>query len=220
LNKTRLYVYKLTTDNGGAPCVYKGLLSLAICKPSIRRTAREGDWIFGFGGRRLTRRLIYIARVTKTVPDRVRNTLRNLSYYEDERYSGRPDRIYRRNGDGELVLRRGAKYHYKSDQRRRDIGELPSYRNAVALLSDDFRYFGRNGTAEYRATYRAVAALLDGLRRGHRVTTLSKEASGELVGLQAAVWRKYPSKMVLGRPTEENWTKPCNGAAGEGHGRK
>jgi hypothetical protein len=31
----RIYFYKLTADNGGAPCVEDGLLSLAICKPAI-----------------------------------------------------------------------------------------------------------------------------------------------------------------------------------------
>jgi Nucleotide modification associated domain 2 len=41
------YFYKLTADNGGAPCVRYGLLSLAICKPMIRKTAKEGDLIFG-----------------------------------------------------------------------------------------------------------------------------------------------------------------------------
>lgn len=32
----KIYFYKLTADNGGAPCVQDGLLSLAICKPMIR----------------------------------------------------------------------------------------------------------------------------------------------------------------------------------------
>jgi Nucleotide modification associated domain 2 len=43
-----IYFYKLTADNGGAPCVRHGLLSLAICKPMIRKTAEEGDLTFGF----------------------------------------------------------------------------------------------------------------------------------------------------------------------------
>lgn len=32
----RVYIYKLTGDDGGAPCVCDGILSLAICKPAIR----------------------------------------------------------------------------------------------------------------------------------------------------------------------------------------
>ncbi|MCB1128636.1 MAG: hypothetical protein KDM81_19225, partial [Verrucomicrobiae bacterium] len=60
-----IYVYRMTADNGGAPCVYRRLLSLAICKPMIRRTAEVGSLVFGFGGKRLGERLIYVARITE-----------------------------------------------------------------------------------------------------------------------------------------------------------
>jgi hypothetical protein len=64
----RQYLYKLTVDNGGAPCVQDGLLSLAICKPMIRSTARINDWLFGFAGKSLhpDQRLIFIARVPRS----------------------------------------------------------------------------------------------------------------------------------------------------------
>src|SRR2546425_921365 len=116
---SRLYVYKLTTDNGGAPCVKRGLLSLAICKPSIRRTAHEDDWIFGFGGKDLGSRLIYIARVTKVV--------KNGSYYVDGAYERRDDRIYRRGEDGKFVVRVGATYHGKGSQLEHDLRGPPLY---------------------------------------------------------------------------------------------
>jgi Nucleotide modification associated domain 2 len=66
-----IYFYKLTADNGGAPCVRHGLLSLAICKPMIRKTAEEGDLTFGFAANSLHRdnRLLYVARVTKKLAD-------------------------------------------------------------------------------------------------------------------------------------------------------
>jgi hypothetical protein len=66
---SRAYLYKLTGDNGGAPCVEGGLLSLAICKPMIRASASEGDLVFGFGAKSLhcNNRLIYIARITKKI---------------------------------------------------------------------------------------------------------------------------------------------------------
>jgi len=38
-----IFMYKLTTDNGGAPCVENELLSLCICKPKIRMSAKVGD---------------------------------------------------------------------------------------------------------------------------------------------------------------------------------
>lgn len=61
-----IYFYKLTVDDGGAPCVEKGLLSLAICKPMIRSSAQIGDIIVGFAANSLhsDNRLIYIAEVT------------------------------------------------------------------------------------------------------------------------------------------------------------
>ena len=37
-----IYVYKIVADIGGAPCVWNNLLSLAICKPMIRKTAAQG----------------------------------------------------------------------------------------------------------------------------------------------------------------------------------
>ena len=41
-NMTQVYIYKLTVDDGGAPCVHDGVWTLAICKPAIRSTA-EAD---------------------------------------------------------------------------------------------------------------------------------------------------------------------------------
>ena len=88
-----IYFYKLTVDDGGAPCVQDGLLSLAICKPMIRAGAELGDLIFGFAANSLhhDNRLIYIARVTGKVA--------KGDYYTDPRFARRADCIYARRGD-------------------------------------------------------------------------------------------------------------------------
>src|SRR2546430_139428 len=98
----RLFVYKMTVDNGGAPCVVKSLLSLAICKPAIRRSATEGDLIFGFGANPdpMSNRLIYIAEVSKDSKE-----LTNGDYYRLPRYALRPDCIYEWTSDGEFRRR-------------------------------------------------------------------------------------------------------------------
>jgi hypothetical protein len=49
----RVYIYKLTVDDGGAPSIRDGVLSLAICKPAIRSTAKPFDLILGFAGNNL-----------------------------------------------------------------------------------------------------------------------------------------------------------------------
>jgi hypothetical protein len=63
-----LFTYTILIDDGAAPNPFRGMCSLAICKPGIRRTARKGDWIAGLGSRTapsgdLTGRLVYAMRV-------------------------------------------------------------------------------------------------------------------------------------------------------------
>jgi len=134
----RLYVYKLTTDNRGAPCVDGDrLLTLAICKPMIRRTARVGDVLFGFAANSLSpdNRLIYIARVTSVEEDG--------DYYEKATYEHRGDRIYIRADDGRFCVRPDARYHKDGAPLATDLGSFPEYGRARVVISDDFRYFGR-----------------------------------------------------------------------------
>lgn len=193
----RLYVYKLVADNGGAPCVWRGLLSLAICKPKIRRSAKKGNIVFGFGGRKYCGRLIYIARVTeKPVTG---------DYYRKRQYARRPDCIYR-DIEGKARRKRGAQYHTRSDERRKDVGMR--FKRADVILSRDFRYFGRKGTDDYKHKFSAIAALVEGLRRGHRVNH-SANLRRELLELKRRVWRKY-RRMTIGAPTDVDRSGLCN----------
>lgn len=127
-----------------------GLLSLAICKPMIRSTAERGDLIFGFAAKSLhaDNRLLYIALVTAKA--------RSGNYYTMGRFAHRGDCIYERRGD-RFVWRSGALHHGPRDLVH-DLGEHPDYAKANVLLSDDFRYFGANGSAEYKARYPLINA--------------------------------------------------------------
>ena len=71
-----LYCYKMTWDTESAPNPHHGVLTLAICKPTIRRCSQVGDWISGWTAkvvhgkdeRRYSfehPKLIYLARVQK-----------------------------------------------------------------------------------------------------------------------------------------------------------
>ena len=44
----------------------------------------------------------------------------------------------------------------------RDVGEQPGYRNANALISTDFRYFGGGGTDEWKDSAPELKQLIDG----------------------------------------------------------
>lgn len=133
----RLFVYKLSSDTGAAPCVHDGVLTLAICKPMIRSSAQVGDLLFGFAADSLSpdNRLIYIARVTAIEEE----------YYNDPDYAGRPDRIYLRGEDGRFRVRSGARFHEDGTLIERDIGAFPEYDRARVLVSDDFRYSAARG---------------------------------------------------------------------------
>jgi hypothetical protein len=198
-----IYVYKLVVDNGGAPCVWRGLLSLAICKPKIRKAAKKDSLIFGFGGKNLYgeqltgERLIYVAKVTAK--------LECDEYYQKPKYAKRPDCIY------EVVsnkpkLRQDARYHSQSDELKKDVGE--NFENAYVLLSDDFRYFGKKGTDDYKQDFLAVKKLVEGLKRGHRVNH-SVELRNQLISLAEQLWHKH-SRKVLGSPSDSDHSRVCN----------
>ena len=192
-----MFVYKLVVDNGGAPCVFRNLLSLAICKPKIRKSAQKGSLIFGFGGKRYDERLIYIARVT--------DKLEGREYYQRRKYARRPDCVYRIEGDG-AVRKASARYHAKSDERKKDVSF--HFKNAFVLLSKDFRYLGKNGTSDYRRHHQELKKLIAGLKQGHR-RHHSAPLRNELLALKDKIWRKYP-RMRVGAPSDNDYHRPCN----------
>jgi hypothetical protein len=186
----------MVTDNGGAPCVWHGLLSLAICKPKIRSSASRGALIFGFGGKRYSERLLYIARVT--------NKPEIGDYYRKSQYARRPDCIYH-SVRGQVTRKRNARYHNTSDQRKRDVG--PRFESANVLLSDDFRYFGKAGSDDYKSKYPQIRKMVECLKRGHRVKH-SLRLRQELVSLKADAWKR--KRMRLGPPSDSDLTRICN----------
>jgi hypothetical protein len=180
MKEPRFYIYKMTTDVGAAPCVIdEQLLTLAICKPRIRRGAVHGDFIFGFAGKTLGDgthggKLIYVAKVNKNLP--------KGSYYREEEYRTRPDCIYEWNED-RLDLRpdRHPTYHDENDKKS-DIGCAPGYKNANVLVCVEFRYFGVQAWHPDKTRYPLLVRMLDVRLRGERVNH-SNELRDELRNL-------------------------------------
>jgi hypothetical protein len=158
----KIYFYKLTVDDDGAPCVTPGLLSLAICKPMIRSTADKEDIIIGFAANSLhaDNRLIYVARVTRK--------LTNGEYFKRPEYAARGDCIYEWR-DGRFAVRSGAKHHGSDTDLVHDLGTNPGYQRANILVSQEFCYFGESGSDAYKKAFPTVAKAVANLGRGHRV---------------------------------------------------
>jgi Nucleotide modification associated domain 2 len=198
---SKFYYYKLTVDDGGAPCITNDLLSLAICKPMIRGTAKIGDLIFGFAANSLDKdnRLIYVACVT--------NKLCDGEYYKDTQYAQRSDCIYSLKGNS-YVWKSGSLYHGRSKDLDHDLGEYPKYPRANVLLSSDFRYFGKAGSDEYKSQFPLVWEAVKHLGQGHRVWH-DPALYDELRRLKEWVWQNNQKKKV-GEPTNKPSRTICH----------
>jgi hypothetical protein len=181
--KRSVYIYKMTNDDGGAPCVWNGTLSLAICKPAIRSSAPEGSIILGFAANSLdpNNPLIYAAKVTAR--------LERDEYFTAPRFEGRPDRVYEWS-NGRFSWRLGAKFH-SSQTLRHDLGNPPAYRRAIVLISEGtkkFRYFRCDCPLDYKSQFPELKQLIENLSQGHRVN-LSSELRSEVDLLVKQVFR-------------------------------
>ena len=107
---TRIFRYILQHDTGMAPCIDRGLLSLATCKPKIRAGARVGEWVIGFRPSPAPRGLVVWA-------GRVAQSLEVGDY--ERKYRGRSDAVYRAKvGGGFIHLRQD--YHSDKDEFKKD----------------------------------------------------------------------------------------------------
>lgn len=164
MKETKIYFYKMIVDNGGAPCVQDGLLSLAICKPQIRSTIDTNDFIIGFGSNVLDNKLIYIAKITDKLLDG--------EYYKQEKYFYRDDCLY--SFDGQQYSRRENKKYHIGNNTPTDEG------NDIVLLSNNYRYFGNKSSNDYKNKYPILTKIINSLKQGHRLnhnTELFKELS-------------------------------------------
>jgi Nucleotide modification associated domain 2 len=192
----RTYIYKVTNDRGGAPCAPrrsiggKAFLSLALCKPVIRRTAEVGDRLLGITSYALARSngyplraVVYAAVVTRTIDARTYFALRSP-------YRSRPDCIYQYDRDtGIFAHDPHSSLHLNEAHLQRDLGHYPYYRNAKVLLSADFRYCGRAAVEIPRRLTR-LSTLSDSLGQGHRVIAADHSVSLQLEDLFKLMWKK------------------------------
>jgi len=161
----KIYIYKLTSDDGAAPCVRDGILSLAICKPAIRSVAERGSIILGFAGNDLyaDNCLVYAANVTEHLDAR--------KYFSEPRYATRPDCIYQWDGH-HFERKSDARFHSSPAHFAHDLGEAPEYNRANVLLSEgakNFRYFREKCPIGYKKENPHLESLIENLTQGHRV---------------------------------------------------
>lgn len=147
---TRIYRYIQTHDSGIAPCPDGGQITLATCKPVIRRVARPGDWVLGFRPGSLERGLVLWA-------GRVQSKLSHGDY--QRLHARRSDAVYRQGQDGRYQ-RLDPDYHPTQSEMDRDVRE-------PVLLFDKSTSVYLCGRPELLPDHLVHLA---GAGRGHRVS--------------------------------------------------
>jgi hypothetical protein len=170
----RFYRYVVASDFGMAPCGDDGLLSLATCKPVIRRVARPGDFVAGFAPSPAPPgRLVYAAQVSEVVEWR--------DYCRRYTQSQRRDSVYDVAADGTWSARRSV-YHEDLAQQSRDL-------SSPVLIFDPkvTWYFGDQAQTVPDPLVRWAVGGSGALSgRGHRVDEVDpKDPNGMLAWLLA-----------------------------------
>lgn len=216
----RTYLYKLTSDRGGAPCAplpdagFHPLLSLAICKPAIRRTARPGDRILGLTSRILEQRdgypplsIIYAGIVTDVVDA-------TAYYAEHSPFRGRPDCIYHYDPEtGSLEHTGKTGLHADPRHRRRDLGREGIFENGRILLCREFTYLGAQAFV-LDTRFSRLRELASALGQGHRVIADGKDATldSELAGLFKTLQKK-PTRFTPAEVHADAYDHPAPSAS-------
>lgn len=148
----RIVSYKLVVDSGFAPNPFGSTLTLATCKPDIRKNRKVGDWIAGFTSKGLaednigSERLIYLMRIGEKI------LLRD--YFHDSRFQEKipvrgtndqiaavGDNIYSpliSNAEFPDDFRQLTNPNHSDHDIQRDVN------GKYVLIADEFYYFGRS----------------------------------------------------------------------------
>ena len=142
-----LYSYIVAHDNGFAPNPFHGFCTLACCKPGIRRTAKEGDYIVGLAPKHLGHRVVYAMQVTETVDfDDYWVETRFRIKRPDPKAGGEKavgDNIYQRGKTGEWE--QAFSLHSLENGKQNWKLTTTDTNGEKVLIGEDFIYWGGNG---------------------------------------------------------------------------
>lgn len=187
--------YVITHDYGFAPNPYGDFLSLATCKPVLRKHAKVGDIILATGSVKTVGngKIVYAAIVSEIVS---LEDYGSNSRYEQKmpplNQSG--DSIYYWEGD--TVIQRENQYHGKADIEHDVSG-------CNVLLCEEFWYYGKDATE-------VPTNLIDVVKKGPGYKRIE---SPELIN-DFTQWLRDKPKGIRGNPYHSTHRGVCNAGCG------
>lgn len=148
-----LFSYKMTRDTGFAPNPFKGFLTLATCKPKIRKYKTIGDWIAGFTSTSLNNdpvgqeRLVFLMYIDDQITfaeywNNPKYITRKPDIHSEKVMDKIGDNIYRPlklspQGPSDFVVIENL-HHMKDVEKAKDLN------GENVLISNHFYYFGEH----------------------------------------------------------------------------
>ncbi len=148
-----LYTYRLTYESGDAPNPYGDICSLAICKPTIRRCCKVGDWVVGIVSKGLVHRsnstdthideLIYAMKVSEKM------SFKEYDEFCKNQCSVKIPSINTRTGDciyfgDNETLEQRENYAHNLKNMDTDKNGINKKDGKAVILGKEFYYFGKN----------------------------------------------------------------------------
>ncbi len=188
---TRIYRYVLAHDRGMAPNPRRGLITLATCKPELRKTARVGDWVIGNFPAPKNEVVAWVGKVARSLP---------IERYALE-YPARHDALYELGPNDQLrrIPDKHSWYHSDADQQRKD-------KKGSVLIFERHQswYFGGNGRVLPPELHHLAAR-----GQGHRV---NQRHDGDLVTLEA--WLADQGPLGIQGEPRDGWDGPEGNGCG------
>lgn len=145
MEEIRLFSYKMQHDTGFAPNPFQGFLTLANCKPYIRRSKIIGDWIAGFTSKGLNgdgigyERLIYLMKVTNKIDY---NEYWNNPIFNSKKPNLRSDNVADKAGDNIYMPISPNEFVQIENKNHLEEHKDRDIKGAYVLVSSCFYYFG------------------------------------------------------------------------------
>lgn len=200
----KCYSYVVARDYGFAPNPFNGILTLATCKPIIRKGADVGNFVIGFTNKENGNKLLYMMKVSEVCTfDQYWNDSRFLCKRPTMNGSLKSmygDNIYHHDNEGNWIQEDS---HHSLPKGVLNIENLQKDTGTTdrVLISKEFFYFGKNAVDIPK---RHLVCL-------YKFVGQKSIKEKDCLALWKYLCSKYPKNELIGFPRQFNAFKRYDG---------